>query len=141
MINFKYNLKTINSNNSSIVSQKIFTDEGISFVSFTYLVKINSENLEFKLKKDEIEEIKWFNKTGKKYGVQLYSCSEGSKINSFMDYNGYKHVIASLEEDLPVTYSLPHVRDCPSKTQPKNKVWHTKYDEEEKENETKEEEA
>tara|TARA_B100000902_G_scaffold345250_1_gene351154 strand:+ start:162 stop:893 length:732 start_codon:yes stop_codon:yes gene_type:complete len=53
----------INSNNSSIVSQKIFTDEGISFVSFTYLVKINSENLEFKLKKDEIEEIKWFNKT------------------------------------------------------------------------------
>ena len=46
-----------------IITQRIFTNEGISFVSFTYLVKINSENLEFKLKKDEIEEIKWFNKT------------------------------------------------------------------------------
>ncbi len=50
----------IDSSNSSIVSQKIFTEEGISFVSFTYLVKIHSNNLKFNLKTDEIEEIHWF---------------------------------------------------------------------------------
>ena len=50
----------INENNTSIVSQNIFTEEGISFVSFTYLVKINSVNLNFNLKSDEIEQIKWF---------------------------------------------------------------------------------
>ena len=53
----------INDNNTSIISQKIFTDEGISFVSFTYLVKINSNKLEFTLKSDEIEEIKWFERS------------------------------------------------------------------------------
>ena len=37
----------INDNNTSIISQNIFTDEGISFVSFTYLVKVNSNKLEF----------------------------------------------------------------------------------------------
>lgn len=52
----------IDNSNSSIVSQKIFSNEGISFVSFTYLINIYSENLNFKLKIDEIEEIKWFNK-------------------------------------------------------------------------------
>ena len=50
----------IDSSNSSIISQKIFTEEGISFVSFTYLVKIHSNDLEFDLKIDEIEEIHWF---------------------------------------------------------------------------------
>ena len=50
----------IDDSNTSIVSQKIFNDAGISFVSFTYLVEINSEELEFNLKIDEIEEINWF---------------------------------------------------------------------------------
>lgn len=53
----------INDNNTSIISQNIFTDEGISFVSFTYLVKVNSNKLEFTLKSDEIEEIKWFERS------------------------------------------------------------------------------
>ncbi|RAH15357.1 MAG: hypothetical protein CMB56_003255 [Methanobacteriota archaeon] len=52
----------INESNSSIVSQKIFSEEGISFVSFTYLVTISSRNLKFKLKEDEIESVKWFEK-------------------------------------------------------------------------------
>tara|TARA_B100001123_G_scaffold434877_1_gene562246 strand:- start:30 stop:767 length:738 start_codon:yes stop_codon:yes gene_type:complete len=52
----------INETNSSIVSQKIFTEEGISFVSFTYLVKIKNEDLKFNLKIDEIEEIFWFSR-------------------------------------------------------------------------------
>ncbi|HJM44731.1 MAG TPA: NUDIX hydrolase [Candidatus Poseidoniaceae archaeon] len=50
----------INVNNTSIVSQNIFTEEGISFVSFTYLVNINSDKIKFNLKSDEIEEVKWF---------------------------------------------------------------------------------
>ncbi len=50
----------INDNNTSIVSQNIFTEEGISFVSFTYLVNINSDKIKFNLKSDEIEEVKWF---------------------------------------------------------------------------------
>ena len=51
---------SIDESNSSIISQKIFTEEGISFVSFTYLVKTNANDLEFDLKTDEIEEICWF---------------------------------------------------------------------------------
>lgn len=44
----------------SIVSQNIFTDEGISFVSFTFRTKVEREKMSFKLKEDEIEEIGWF---------------------------------------------------------------------------------
>ena len=43
-----------------MISQNIFTDEGISFVSFTYLVELNDSKLAFDLKKDEIEEVGWF---------------------------------------------------------------------------------
>ena len=50
----------ITENNTSIVSQNIFSEEGVSFVSFTYLVKVNSNDLTFNLKSDEIEEISWF---------------------------------------------------------------------------------
>jgi hypothetical protein len=42
------------------VSQKIFNEAGLLFVSFTYLVEVNSNELEFNLKIDEIEEIGWF---------------------------------------------------------------------------------
>ena len=52
----------IDESNSSIISQNIFTKEGISFVSFTYLVKTNANDLEFDLKTDEIEEICWFDR-------------------------------------------------------------------------------
>ena len=53
----------IDDTNTSIVSQKIFNDRGISFVSFTYLVKVDSNKLKFDLKTDEIEEIKWFDRS------------------------------------------------------------------------------
>lgn len=49
----------ITNDNTSIVSQNIFSEEGISFVSFTYLVNVNSNDLKFDLKSDEIEEIIW----------------------------------------------------------------------------------
>ena len=53
----------INESNTSIVEQNIFTDEGISFVSFTYRVEIQSPNLEFSLKEDEIEAVDWFSQS------------------------------------------------------------------------------
>ena len=62
---------------------------------------------------EQIEYLKWFNKTGKKYGVELHSCSEGSKINDFINYVNYKHAISALEEGLPETKSLKHVLDTP----------------------------
>ena len=48
--------------NSSIISQNIFTDEGISFVSVTYLIELENIDLEFKPKEDEIEEVGWFSR-------------------------------------------------------------------------------
>ena len=53
----------INESNTSIVEQNIFTDEGISFVSFTYHVSVESEGLEFSLKEDEIEAVGWFSRS------------------------------------------------------------------------------
>ena len=44
----------------SFVQSKIFTSEGINFVSFTYLVDIDPSPDNFKLKDDEIDEVKWF---------------------------------------------------------------------------------
>jgi len=50
------------SNPKNVISQKIFTDEGINFVSFTYLAKEVDENINYKLKDDEIEDVCWFSK-------------------------------------------------------------------------------
>ena len=50
----------ISNQNPSIISQNIFTDEGISFVSVTYLVDVGNTELNFKPKEDEIEEVEWF---------------------------------------------------------------------------------
>tara|TARA_B110000014_G_C19980325_1_gene507611 strand:+ start:188 stop:898 length:711 start_codon:yes stop_codon:yes gene_type:complete len=41
------------------ISERIFTSEGIQFLSFTYKCEINTE-LDFKPKADEIEEARWF---------------------------------------------------------------------------------
>tara|TARA_B100001142_G_scaffold299511_1_gene323497 strand:- start:326 stop:1042 length:717 start_codon:yes stop_codon:yes gene_type:complete len=43
-----------------IITQKIFTDEGISFVSFTYRSTWNGELNTLKLQTEEISEVKWF---------------------------------------------------------------------------------
>ena len=45
-----------------IVTQKIFTDDGISFVSFTYRSLWNGDITQLKLQTEEIAEVKWFTK-------------------------------------------------------------------------------
>ena len=42
-----------------IVQERIFTADGINWVSFTYLLDVE-DGLEFKLKADEVEEARWF---------------------------------------------------------------------------------
>lgn len=42
-----------------IITQRIFTNEGISFVSFTYRANWNGDNSEIKLKENEISEFAW----------------------------------------------------------------------------------
>jgi 8-oxo-dGTP pyrophosphatase MutT (NUDIX family) len=43
-----------------VITQQIFTDEGISFVSFTYHSKWNGKLSELELQEDEISDVKWF---------------------------------------------------------------------------------
>lgn len=45
-----------------VVTQKIFTDDGISFVSFTYRSTWNGDLSQLKLQTEEIAEVKWFSK-------------------------------------------------------------------------------
>ena len=47
------------SEDAPIVTQRIFTNEGISFVSFTYRANWNGDNSEIKLKENEISEFAW----------------------------------------------------------------------------------
>ena len=42
-----------------VITQRIFTNEGISFVSFTYQAKWDGDNSEIKLKENEISEFAW----------------------------------------------------------------------------------
>ena len=45
--------------NTPIITQQIFNDEGISFVSFTYQADWNGDNSEINLKENEISEFAW----------------------------------------------------------------------------------
>ena len=45
-----------------IISENIFTEEGINFVSFSYRSTVNSIDMDFKPKHDEIAEVAWLNK-------------------------------------------------------------------------------
>lgn len=47
------------SEDAPIITQRIFTNEGISFVSFTYRANWNGDNSEIKLKENEISEFAW----------------------------------------------------------------------------------
>ena len=42
------------------IQHEIFNEQGISWVSFTYKCNINKEIEKFNLKKDEIDEVRWF---------------------------------------------------------------------------------
>ena len=53
-------LELILTKEQPIITQQIFTDEGISFVSFTYHSKWNGELDELQLQEDEISDVKWF---------------------------------------------------------------------------------
>jgi hypothetical protein len=59
----------------------------------------------------QYEYLKWFAETGKKYGVEVHSCSEGSKVNDIINYVNYKDVLVELEEGLPETPELKHALD------------------------------
>ena len=45
-----------------LISENIFTDEGINFVSFTYRSSVNSDDVSFTPKEDEIAEVAWLSK-------------------------------------------------------------------------------
>lgn len=47
------------SEDAPIITQRIFTNEGISFVSFTYRANWDGDNSEIKLKENEISEFAW----------------------------------------------------------------------------------
>jgi len=47
------------SDDAPIVTQRIFTNEGISFVSFTYQANWNGDDSEIKLKENEISQFEW----------------------------------------------------------------------------------
>ena len=47
------------SDEAPIITQRIFTNEGISFVSFTYQANWNGDDSEIKLKENEISEFAW----------------------------------------------------------------------------------
>ena len=47
------------SDQAPIITQRIFTNEGISFVSFTYQANWDGNNSEIKLKENEISEFAW----------------------------------------------------------------------------------
>ena len=47
------------SDKAPIITQRIFTNEGISFVSFTYQANWDGNNSEIKLKENEISEFAW----------------------------------------------------------------------------------
>ena len=47
------------SEDAPIITQRIFTNEGISFVSFTYQANWNGDDSEIKLKENEISQFEW----------------------------------------------------------------------------------
>ena len=52
--------KIRNGDDGLFIQHEIFNEQGISWVSFTYKCIINKEIEKFNLKKDEIDEVRWF---------------------------------------------------------------------------------
>jgi hypothetical protein len=52
--------------------------------------------------------LKWFAETGKEYGVDVYSCSPGGRINDCMQFVDYEEVIKEIETKVPRTEKLLH---------------------------------
>ena len=53
-------LELILNEKEPVITQQIFTNEGISFVSFTYHSKWDGNLSDLKLQEDEISDVKWF---------------------------------------------------------------------------------
>jgi hypothetical protein len=77
-----------------------------------YFNDIHLENKHQKWNQELYDELlsylEWFSVTGKKHGVSVYSCSEGSKINSFLPFVNYLDVIQEKERGLSYGKSLMH---------------------------------
>jgi len=52
--------EVIEGSDGSLIQQEIFNEEGINWVSFTYICTSNKKIEEIKIKEDEIENIEWF---------------------------------------------------------------------------------
>ena len=51
------------SDDAPIITQRIFTNEGISFVSFTYKANWDGDDSQIKLKENEISQFEWLSPT------------------------------------------------------------------------------
>ena len=51
-----------NANDWCQISQNIFSEDGLSFVSFTYSLTVDADDIEVNLKSDEIEDAEWFSR-------------------------------------------------------------------------------
>ena len=56
----EFGLEIILLNEEPVVTQNIFSDEGISFVSFTYRAVWNGDPSTLEVQTEEIAEVKWF---------------------------------------------------------------------------------
>jgi 8-oxo-dGTP pyrophosphatase MutT (NUDIX family) len=73
----------IKGNNFSLVQSRIFTDEGINWVSFTYLVDVDLRP-ELHCKPDEIEEGRWFSlEEAQQRAVSLFDIEALRRLESF----------------------------------------------------------
>ena len=65
-----------------IVTQRIFTEEGVSFVSFTYNAEWNGDISELKLQQDEISDVKWFDlESAKKNAISFFDSEAIHSLN------------------------------------------------------------
>lgn len=79
-------------------------------------VQLNADNKQWNTKfyNEVYEYLKHFKTRGKKYGINLYSCSEGSRAHDFLEYCDYNALISSLELSVPHPEELLHARDAES---------------------------
>tara|TARA_Y100000361_G_C11161538_1_gene347724 strand:- start:4558 stop:5364 length:807 start_codon:yes stop_codon:yes gene_type:complete len=65
-------------------------------------VKLNKKNKDSneKFYNKVYEYLRLFKENGKKYGINLYSCSENSRAHDYLEYFNYKDVISNLEGNL-----------------------------------------
>ena len=79
------------------------------------LSKINKDN-NTRFYDQVYDYLKRFSEIGKKYNIQLISCSKNSRANDYLDYVDYRYVIGELEKTLPETPELYHATDA-------EKIW------------------